>query len=86
VRPKCHRPGAALACQLLCQHDRRIAGPAAGDQRPQRLRRGATRAEDPVVDLTQMSRAADDEPLRLVAGIAARIGIRFVLRGESRVG
>ncbi len=75
-------PGPPVARHLLRQHDRRIAGAAAGDQRVQRPRRRTARAEHPVIDLAQMARAADDQPLRLVARIALRIGIRLVLRRQ----
>ena len=71
---------------LLRQHDRRVAGAAAGDQRAQRPDGRTARAEHPVVDLAQMARAADDQPLRLVPRVAPRIGIGLVLRGEPGVG
>ena len=81
-----HVAGTSGGGQLLGQHDRAVAGAAAGDERVQRPRPRSGRAEHPVVDLAQVARAADDQAPRLLARIARRIGIGLVLRREQLVG
>ena len=81
-----HRPGAPRGRQLLRQHQCAVAGPAAGDQRVQRLGGRAARAKNPVVDLAQVSRAAHHQPARLVPRVALRVGECLVLRRKLRVG
>ncbi|WP_245906156.1 hypothetical protein [Teichococcus aestuarii] len=71
---------------LLRQHHRAVAAAAARHQRPQRLRGRAAGAEDPVVDLPQVARAADDQALRLLARVALRVGVGLVLGGEMGIG
>ena len=75
------RPG-----EVLRQHDRAVAGAAARDEGAERRRGRAAGAEDPVIDLAQVARAADHQPLRFVARVAGGIGIGFVLVGEAPVG
>ena len=45
-------------------------------------RGGAAAAEDPVVDLPQVARAADDQPSRLLPRVAGGVGEGLVLGGE----
>ena len=75
-----------IASELLGQHDRAIAGAPAGHQRTQP---GASRSggpEYPVVDLAQMTRAADHQPLGLVSRVPLRIGVGLILLGEMSIG
>lgn len=71
-----------IACHMLGEHDGAVAGAAAGKKRTQRRATGASPGEHPVVDLSQMRWTADDEALRLVAGVARRVWIGFVLVSE----
>ena len=82
----CHAAGAASGRELLCEHEGGVAGSAPGDQRVQRAGRRTAGAEHKMVDLQQMAGTADDQPLRLIARVAAGIGIGFILRRQLGVG
>ena len=55
---------------MLGQHDRAVAGAAAGDERAEGLREIAPTGEDVVVDLQQMARPTRVEMLRQDARLA----------------
>ena len=42
-------------------------------------------AEDPVVDLSEMGRAADDQPLHFLPRVPRRVGVGLVLRRQLRI-
>ena len=78
--------GAPGPGHLLRQHHGAVAAAAAGEQRMQRPAGRAAGAEDPVVDLPQVARAADDQPLRLPPRVAGGIGKGLVRGGEGAIG
>ena len=70
---------AAPVDQLLGQHDAGIAGAAARHQGAERPDEIQPAGEQVVVDLEDVARRAGDQPDRLVARVARRIGQRLVL-------
>jgi hypothetical protein len=68
--------------QLLGQHDAGVARAAAGHQGAERPGEVEAAGEEIVVDLEDMARRAGDQPDRLVARIARRIGQGFVLGAD----
>ena len=71
---------------LLGEHDRAVAGAAAGEQGVERTAGWAGGAEDPVVDLVDMAGAADDEAFGFVGWVSLGVRVGFVLSGEVVVG
>ena len=69
--------GAILGGELLRQHYGAVARAASGEEGAQSVLR-PTSSEQPVFDLAEMARAADDQPFGLVTGVARRIGERLV--------
>ena len=73
--------------ELLRQHDRPVAGTAAGDQRAERWRAGAEPprpGEQIVIDLGQVTRRAGDQTFGFVRRVARGVRIALVL-GVDRV-
>ena len=77
-----HFARAAPVGHLLGQHDAGVAGAAAGDQGPERPDEFQPAGEQVVVDLEDVARGAGDQPDRLIARVARRIGQRLVLRAN----
>ena len=70
---------AAPVDQLLGQHDAGVARAAARDQGAKGPVEVEPAGEQVVIDLEDVARRAGDQPQRLLAGVAGRIGQRLVL-------
>ncbi len=74
---------AAAIGEVLAQHHHRVAGAAAGDQRPEGLPEVAAAAEDVVIDLQQMAGMALEQPRLLLLRVAQGIGKGLVLLAQQ---